>query len=225
MRALKYNSLSQLVTVIVGFTITILLLESEALLRWAQRLEVGEAANIAVQTTGELHRVLQPLHIEWARREGLADLDRLGWSDDPARRQAAQRMDASGASVHIQPCAAMAATAGLPVPGRSAVTLLHPARIPLSPSTPTSTLLPPLAAARRCSRRRLHDGRWAQRSQRSLVQIQPPQPIKSITYRNWSLSESPRYPPLGTTAIYWTVATHLFSGECCEFGPNTSPTT
>ena len=146
MRALKYNSLSQLVTVIVGFTITILLLESEALLRWAQRLEVGEAANIAVQTTGELHRVLQPLHIEWARREGLADLDRLGWSDDPARRQAAQRMDASGASVHIQPCAAMAATAGLPVPGRSAVTLLHPARIPLSPSTPTSTLLPPLAA-------------------------------------------------------------------------------
>ena len=96
MRALKYNSLSQLVTVIVGFTITILLLESEALLRWAQRLEVGEAANIAVQTTGELHRVLQPLHIEWARREGLADLDRLGWSDDPARRQAAQRMDLTG---------------------------------------------------------------------------------------------------------------------------------
>ena len=35
-------------------------------------------------------------------------------------------------------------------------------------------------------------------TQRSLVQIQPPQPIKSITYDNWPLSVSPRYPPIGT---------------------------
>jgi len=146
MRTSRYNTLPQLATVMAGFTLTILLLESEALSRWAQRLEVGEAAIIAVQATGDLHRVLQPLHIEWLRREGLADLDRLGWSDDPARLQAAQRMYASGGSGHIQPCAAMVATANLPVPGRSAATLPHPALIPLSPSTPASTLLPPLAA-------------------------------------------------------------------------------
>lgn len=146
MRTSRYNTLPQLANVMAGFTLTILLLESEALLRWAQRLEVGQAANIAVQATRELHRVLQPLHIEWVRREGLADLDRLGWSDDPARLQAAQRIYASGAPEHSQPCAAMVATASLPVPGRSAATLPHPALIPLSPSTPASTPLPQLAA-------------------------------------------------------------------------------
>ena len=146
MRTSRYNTLPQLANVMAGFTLTILLLESEALLRWAQRLEVGQAENIAVQATRELHRVLQPLHIEWVRREGLADLDRLGWSDDPARLQAAQQIHVSGAPGHSQPCAAMVATASLPVPGRSATTLPHPALIPLSPSTPASTPLPPLAA-------------------------------------------------------------------------------
>jgi hypothetical protein len=146
MRTSRTNSLPQLAAVMVGFTLAILLLESGALLHWAQRLEVGEAANIAVQATGKLYRALRPLHIEWVRREALADLDRLGWSDDPARLQAAQRLVASGAPGRIPPCAAMVATAGLPVPGRSAATPLHPARIPLSPSTPTSTPLPPLVA-------------------------------------------------------------------------------
>jgi len=146
MRASRYNSLPQLATVMAGFTLTILLLESEALLRRAQRLEVGEAANVAVQATGDLHRFLQPLNVEWVRREGVAGLDRLGWSDDPARLQAAQRVFASAAPLHVQPCAALAATASLPVSGRSAANLPHPALIPLSPSTPTSTPLPQLAA-------------------------------------------------------------------------------
>jgi len=146
MRASRYNSLPQLATVMAGFTLTILLLESEALLRRAQRLEVGEAANVAVQATGDLHRFLQPLNVEWVRGEGVAGLDRLGWSDDPARLQAAQRVFASAAPLHVQPCAALAATASLPVSGRSAANLPHPALIPLSPSTPTSTPLPQLAA-------------------------------------------------------------------------------
>lgn len=146
MRTSRTNSLLQLATVMVGFTLTILLLESEALFHWAQRLEVGEAANIAMQATGRIYRVLHPLHIERVRREGLADLDRLGWSDDPARLQAAQRIGAGGLPGHIPPCAAVAATAGLPIPGHPAGTPAHLARIPLSPSTPTSTPLPQLAA-------------------------------------------------------------------------------
>ncbi len=129
-----------------GFTLTIVLLESEALLRWAQRLEVGEAASVAVQATGDLHRFLQPVNLEWVRREGLADLDRLGWSDDPARLLAAQRTYASGALGHMQPCTARDATASLSVPGHSAATLPHPAPIPLAPDTPTLTPLPQLPA-------------------------------------------------------------------------------
>jgi hypothetical protein len=146
MRTSRYNTLPQLAAVMAGFTLTILPLESEGLLRWAQRLEVGPAASIAVQATGDLHRVLEPLHIEWVRREGLADLDRLGWSDDPARLQAAQRVYVSSSSGHSQPCAAVVAAASLAVPDRSAATLAHPTPIPLSPSAPASTPLPPLPA-------------------------------------------------------------------------------
>lgn len=142
----RYNTLPQLATVMAGFSLTILLLESEALLHWAQRLEVNHAAVVAVQVTGDLHRVLQPLHIEWARREGLADLDRLGWGDDPARLQAVQIGPASGASGRAQPCTALVAGASLPISGRSVTTLPHPALIPLSVSTPVSTALPQLAA-------------------------------------------------------------------------------
>lgn len=146
MRTFRYNTLPQLATVMAGFSLTILLLESEALLRWAQRLEVSNAAIVAVQATGDLHRVLQPLHIEWARREGLADLDRLGWGDDPARLQAAQSNSGANASGRVQPCTALVAGASLPISGRVVTTLPHPALIPLSVSTPVSTALPPLAA-------------------------------------------------------------------------------
>jgi hypothetical protein len=41
MRSLKYNSIPQLGAVLAGFALTLILLESEALLTWAQRLEIG----------------------------------------------------------------------------------------------------------------------------------------------------------------------------------------
>jgi hypothetical protein len=146
MQTSRYNTLTQLAAVMAGFALTILLIESEGLQRWAQRLEVGPAAMIATRATGDLHRVLQPLNIEWIRRESLADLDRLGWSDDPARLQAAERLHAPGVTGHVQQCAATATTASLSVPRRSAEILPHSAPIPLQPSTPVSTPLPPLSA-------------------------------------------------------------------------------
>jgi hypothetical protein len=145
MRASKTNSLSQLTAVMAGFIITILLLESEALFHWAQRLEVSKTAIVAVQVTGTIHRFLQPLNVEWVRRQGLADLDRLGWSDDPARLQAAQSALASAPS-HVSPCTSLAATASLSVPGHPGATPPHVERIPLSPSTPRLTPLSQLPA-------------------------------------------------------------------------------
>jgi hypothetical protein len=149
MRILRYNTLPQLAAVMAGFAITVLLLESEGLNQWAQRLEVSPAAYVAMQATGDLHRFLEPLNVEWLRRESLADLDRLGWSDDPARLQAAERQYASGATGHMQTCAAMATAANVPVPGRSATTLAHLVSIPLTASTPVSTPLIPMAAVTR----------------------------------------------------------------------------
>lgn len=143
MRPLRYNSLSQLAAAMAAFSLTILLLESEGLLEWAQRLEVSRASLIAVQATGVLHRVLQPLHIEWVRREGLADLDRLGWGDDPARLQAAKTAAGCSAASPAQPCNSAIAGASPTTPARPAAVPRQPL-IPLSPSTPVATALPPL---------------------------------------------------------------------------------
>lgn len=145
MRTSKANSLTQLAAVMVGFILSILLLESEALFQWAQRLEVNKTAIVAVQATGTIHRSLQPLNFERVRRQGLADLDRLGWSDDPARVQAAQGALAS-APPHVSQCTSPVTTASLSVPGRPGDILSHVEHIPLSPSTPRLTPLPQLPA-------------------------------------------------------------------------------
>jgi uncharacterized protein len=98
MRATKYNSLSQLAAVMTGFVVTILLLESGALLTWADRLDVGPARSGAVRVTSALHESLQPLGVEKIRKESLDGLDRLGWTDDPARLLAAREKSALGAA-------------------------------------------------------------------------------------------------------------------------------
>ena len=141
----RYNSLSQLAAVMGGFALTIVLLESEALLKWAQRLDVSEAANIAVQATGELHRRVRPLGLERARRTALASLDRVGWGDDPARMQAAQRAFNNTGSMRELPCAAVVANGSRVVPGSSAALLPHAARISITPETPKRTALERLA--------------------------------------------------------------------------------
>ena len=162
MRKSRTNSLPQFAIVMAGFTLTILLLESEALSQWAQRLEVGGASTIAVHATGNLRRFLQPLNVEWLRRESLSGLDRLGWSDDPARLEAAQRALAS-TSLRTQPCASTNSTAGQSTPGHSVAPLSHSDRIPLSEYSFANT--PPTVgchnkwtAARRRSHGRLDDG-------------------------------------------------------------------
>jgi len=137
MRAARYNSLPQLAGVVAGLVLTIVPLESEALFHWAQRLEVGSAATVAVRATGDLHRALRPLNVEWVRREGLADLDRLGWSDDPARLKAARSGFASAAHGRIPACAA---TVVAEIPATAA----RGAAAPVSSSVPVRTPLPQL---------------------------------------------------------------------------------
>lgn len=133
MRASRLNSLSQLAAVMAGFAVTILLLESEALYTWAERLDVGPARAFAVPATAALHKTLASLGIEQLRRQTLASLDRLGWTDDPARLLAA--------SQHIAPAACVPAPTNPP-----ALKSLSPA-IPLAASVPRLTPLVPLPPA------------------------------------------------------------------------------
>jgi hypothetical protein len=106
MRATKYNSLSQLAAVMAGFAVTILLLESGGLLTWADRLDVGPARSGAVRVTAALHKTLQPLGVEQVRKESLDGLDRLGWTDDPARLLAARVESRLGVAGSNSPCMA-----------------------------------------------------------------------------------------------------------------------
>ncbi len=106
MRATKYNSISQLAAVMAGFAVTILLLESGALLTWADRLDVGPARSGAVRVTAALHKSLQPLGVEQVRKDSLDGLDRLGWTDDPARLLAAREKSSPSMAGSSSPCMA-----------------------------------------------------------------------------------------------------------------------
>jgi hypothetical protein len=108
MRPSRYNSLPQLAAVMAGFMVAILLLESQALLTWADGLEVGSARSRAVWVTAAVHNFLQPLGVERVREESLDGLDRLGWTDDPARLFAAKKSYASAAAGAASPCSAAA---------------------------------------------------------------------------------------------------------------------
>jgi hypothetical protein len=139
MHTQRTNSLSQLAGVIAGFAVTILLLESEALSTWACRLDVNRASEVAVRGTTALNTALRPLQIELVRREGLAALDRLGWSDDPARLEAARlTLSSDKASLSCDVAASTARVPEMPPRGVSA---------PLIGSVPMHTTLPQLPAA------------------------------------------------------------------------------
>jgi lysophospholipase L1-like esterase len=152
MRSLKYNSIPQLGAVMAGFALTIVLLESEALLTWAQRLEVGFGREEAVQATSLLHKALQPLGIEKLRQQGLTSLDRLGWSDDPARLNAARNGDTASSINLTRPCQAMNKAGrplalGATIAGGRTAAPVPGVGIPVILSVPKATALLPLPAA------------------------------------------------------------------------------
>ncbi len=131
-----------------GFALTIVLLESQALLTWAQRLEVGFGRQQAVEAASAIHQTLAPLGLERLRQQGLADLDLLGWSDDPARLQAAR--ESSGPASLGHACATPNGLSGLPVPGATVANGAAATRgmgVPISHDVPRATALPPLPPA------------------------------------------------------------------------------
>jgi uncharacterized protein len=152
MRSLKYNSIPQLGAVLAGFALTIILLESEALLTWAQRLEIGFGRGEAVQATSLLHKALQPLGIEKLRQQGLASLDRLGWSDDPPRLNAARNRDTASSIDLAHRCATMSESGrplapGATIAGGPTAAPVRGVGIPVISRVPKATALLPLPAA------------------------------------------------------------------------------
>jgi uncharacterized protein len=143
MRSTRFNSVSQLAAVMTGFVLTIVVMESGALMSWAERLDIGPARARAMTATAAIHTALQPLGMERVRRESLAGLDRLGWTDDPARLSAANRNLISVAH-SASPCAAAPHMTGHGIPKGPAA---RAAQTPVPASVPRLTPLTPLLPA------------------------------------------------------------------------------
>lgn len=147
MHATKYNSTSQLAAVMAGFVVTILLLEPGGLLTWANRLDVGPVRNGAVWVTAALDKMLRPLGVEQVRKESLDGLDRLGWTDDPARLLAARAKSTPDAVGVNSSCTALAHAPKATAPKTlTPVATGVPRLTPLAPLPPTAAGQPRVVA-------------------------------------------------------------------------------
>lgn len=78
------HSIRQLSLVVAGFVAVSLLLESDGLAHWADRLEPGPMRTVAVPATEAIQKTLAPLGVGAIREGALKNLARVGWSDDEA---------------------------------------------------------------------------------------------------------------------------------------------
>lgn len=78
------QSTRQLFLLLAGFAVAGVLLESDGLANWANGLDVGPLRTVAVPATQAVQRTLQPLGLGALRQGTLANLARVGWSDDSA---------------------------------------------------------------------------------------------------------------------------------------------
>ena len=69
---------------VAGFVGVSLLLESDGLAHWADRLEPGPLRTVAVPATLAIEKTLAPLGVGGVREAALKNLARVGWSDDEA---------------------------------------------------------------------------------------------------------------------------------------------
>ena len=78
------HSIRQLSLVVAGFVAVSLLLESDGLAHWADRLEPGPLRTVEAPTTQAIEKTLAPLGVGALRDAALKNLARVGWSDDEA---------------------------------------------------------------------------------------------------------------------------------------------
>jgi len=76
------NTSGQLATVMAGFIGVILFFESGGLATWAERLDVGSMRPVAVSLTSAWRHLAGPLGVERLRETAIANLQKVGWSDD-----------------------------------------------------------------------------------------------------------------------------------------------
>jgi hypothetical protein len=128
------------------FVVVILLIESDGLENWANRLEPGLLRTVAQPAASALNRTLHPIGVAGARDRVLDEAARLGWSDDAVRlaRMTPQPTERAGAT---QPQTSYASSvSGLAIPRtKSRSVLTAAAMAPIVGSVPHNVSLTPLA--------------------------------------------------------------------------------
>ncbi len=80
----RFANSIQMATALGVFALLSLLLDSAGLYSWAQRLDLGPERTFALPAASALHWGLRGLGLERLRRDELAALAHVRWSDDPA---------------------------------------------------------------------------------------------------------------------------------------------
>jgi hypothetical protein len=143
------HPIRQMFLALVGFLVAIVLIESDGLRIWADRLEPGPLRTVALPVTASIDRVVHPLGLGAIRNRVLDETAHLGWTDDPVRLAAVSKPAAAHAT-ESQAAACITPVAPGPKPALAGASVAPPisrtAKVaPLAAMLPRATALAPLA--------------------------------------------------------------------------------
>jgi hypothetical protein len=129
-----------------GFVVASLLVESDGLENWANRLEPGPLRTVAEPSATSLNRTLQPLGIARTRDRALDEAARMGWSDDAVRLARMTPAPMEQAEASHPPASHVSSAQALSVlPPESKSILAAAAVAPIVGNVPRSVSVTPLA--------------------------------------------------------------------------------
>ena len=109
--------------------VAILLLESDGLQNWANRLELGPLRTVAQPAASALNKTLQPLGIAGLRDRTLDEATRFGWSEDAVRLARMTPPPTEQAAASQPPAGHASSAAGSPVPQPKSNSILTAAAV------------------------------------------------------------------------------------------------
>ncbi len=146
------HPIRQMFLALAGFLVAIVLIESDGLRNWADRLEPGPLRTVALPVTASIDKVVHPLGIGAIRNRVLDETAHLGWTDDPVRLAAVSK-PAPAHAPESQAAACSTPVAPGPKPALAVASVALPAAAiprtaklaPLPAILPRATALAPLA--------------------------------------------------------------------------------
>ena len=143
----RFSTVGQMAGSVGVFVALALLLESGGLYDWAQRLELGPERSVVLPVATMLHHGLARFGLERARQGALAELARVGWSDDAAAVEDAAAVTPPKPVANAMPAETASPT---PKPRSANADVTEPTTLrplpPMKGAPPLLSVLPPIPA-------------------------------------------------------------------------------